>query len=99
MTIEEFNDVPISIYNQGQCFGELEVYKNTPRVFSCTSLTNVKLMLLDKKKFKYLFFKAFPKVGKMFINRMESKFQKLEKIINKVLPLVTFRSKIIFISK
>lgn len=94
MSIQEFDDVPIDIYNQGEVFGEFEVYKNTPRLFSCSALTNVRLLILDKKKFKYLFFKAFPKIGKEFIDQMEKKFEKLETVMNQVIPLVTYQSSV-----
>ena len=98
MTVHELNDVPIAIYREGMVFGEFEVYKNTKRLFSCVSITPVKLLILDKKKFKYIFFKSDPSIGKWFLSRMETKFENLEKVMNKVIPLATLRrSRILWI--
>jgi CRP-like cAMP-binding protein len=91
MTVHELNDVPIAIYRSGMVFGEFEVYKNTKRLFSCTSITPVKLLVLDKKKFKYIFFKSDPSIGKWFLSSMEAKFENLEQVMNKVLPLASLR--------
>jgi CRP-like cAMP-binding protein len=92
MTLHELEDVPIAIYRSGTFFGEFEVYKNTNRLFSCISIVPAKLLILDKKKFKYIFFKSDPTLGKWFISCMEKKFEKLEKVMNKVIPLATLRS-------
>lgn len=92
MTIHELDNVPIAIYRSGTIFGEFEVYKNTPRIFSCSTVSPVKLLVLDKKKFKYIFFKADPALGKAFLSRMERKFRDLEAIMSQVVPLASFRS-------
>ena len=92
MSIHELDDVPIAIYRSGTIFGEFEVYKNTKRLFSCSTVTPVKLLVLDKKSFKYIFFKADPCLGKTFLSKMEKKFKNLETVMNQVVPLATFRS-------
>lgn len=92
MTIHELDNVPIAIYRSGTIFGEFEVYKNTKRVFSCSTVTPVKLLVLDKKKFKFIFFKANPFLGKLFVSKMETKFRNLELVMNEVVPLASFRS-------
>ena len=78
MTWDEHEGLPVAVYQEGMFFGDFEVYKNTQRLFSCKALTELKLLILEKKDFKRIFFRTFPQLGKLFVREMNNKFYNLE---------------------
>ena len=90
MTWDEFEGLPVAVYHPGMCFGEFEVYKNTERLFSCRSITEMKVLILEKRDFKQIFFRSYPQLGNVFVKEMNRKFNHLLKIMtvlqNEVFP-------------
>lgn len=81
MLWDENNNIPVEVYEPGMFFGEFEVFKNTPRLFSCLALTDLEVLVLKKKDFKKIFFRSFPKLGNFFIQEMNLNFERLEYVM------------------
>lgn len=81
MLWDEHNNIPVEVYEPGMFFGEFEVFKNTPRLFSCLALTDLEVLVLKKKDFKKIFFRSFPKLGNFFIQEMNFNFERLEHVM------------------
>ena len=81
MTWDEHNNIPVEVYEPGMFFGEFEVYKNTHRLFSCLALTDLEVLVLNKKDFKKIFFRSYPKLGNIFIQEMNINFERLEYVM------------------
>lgn len=84
MTWDEHDHLPVEVYEPGMYFGEFEVYKNTNRLFSCMALTDLELLVLNKRDFKKIFFRSFPKLGTIFIQEMNFNFERLEYIMEMI---------------
>jgi CRP-like cAMP-binding protein len=84
MIWDEHNNIPVEVYEPGMFFGEFEVYKNTNRLFSCIALTDLELLVLNKKDFKKIFFRSFPKLGNIFIQEMNINFERLEYVMEMI---------------
>jgi hypothetical protein len=78
MTWDEFDEIPVAVYQQGMWFGDFEVYKNVGRLFSCVSMTDVELFTLSKKDFKRIFFQEYVDFGNYFLHKMDVNFENLE---------------------
>jgi hypothetical protein len=95
MTWKEYDGVPVALYQPGDIFGELEVYKNSKRLFSVISITQLELLVLTKRDFKKYFFRVIPYLGNKFIDEMENKFLYLERVMQMIVDCV-FQGKNIF---
>ena len=95
MTWQEYDGVPVAIYQPGDIFGEIEVYKNSKRLFSVISITKMEILVLNKKDFRRIFFRMVPSLGNKFVDQMEQKFEYLETVMQMVVDCV-FHGKNIF---
>ena len=82
MTWDQMNHMPVAVFQEGSFFGELEVYRNTQRAFTCMAVTELDVLTLEKKDFKKLFFKYNPKLGKHFIFQMNESLHNLENMMD-----------------
>ena len=94
-TWKEYDGVPIALFQPGDVFGDFEVYKNTTRLFSVMSITEVELLVLDKTDFKNIFFRLDPSLGNNFVQEMEIRFVYLERVMQMVVDCV-FQGKNLF---
>jgi CRP-like cAMP-binding protein len=53
-------------------------------MFSCLALTDLELLVIDKKDFKKIFFRSFPGLGTIFIQEMNLNFERLEYIMEMI---------------
>jgi CRP-like cAMP-binding protein len=81
MTWAEYEDVPIGIFIPGNIFGDLEVYKNSKRLFMCTAMSRVETFCMKKKDFRRILFIRYPILGKIYLNIMDFKLLELEKVM------------------
>jgi hypothetical protein len=81
MISEDFEGLPIAVYEEGTFFGDIEVFKNFKRYFSVNSLTNLELLALEKKDFKRIFFRQYPTLGHLFLNHIEKKWNNIQEIL------------------
>jgi CRP-like cAMP-binding protein len=88
MTWDQYEGVPVGVYGSGSTFGELEVYKNTRRLFSCWAVTDLDLFVLSKKDFKRIFFQNFPDFGQKHLVIMDRAFDGLEGIMQMVVDFL-----------
>jgi CRP-like cAMP-binding protein len=88
MTWKEYDGVPVALFQPGDVFGEIEVYKNSPRLFTLMSITELNVLTLDKQSFRKIFFRTYPQLGNRFIDEMERKFVYLERIMQMVVDCV-----------
>jgi CRP-like cAMP-binding protein len=95
MTWKEYDGVPIALYQQGDIFGDIEVYKNSKRIFSVMSITKLEVYVLSKRDLKKVFFQKAPFLGKMFVTELERKFLFLERVMQMIVDCV-FHGKNIF---
>ena len=95
MTWKEYDGVPVALFQPGDIFGDLEVYKNTRRMFSVMSITKVELLVLHKHHFRKIFFRLLPSLGNKFVLNMEKKFIFLERVMQMIVDCV-FHGKNIF---
>jgi CRP-like cAMP-binding protein len=95
MTWKEYDGVPIALYQAGDIFGDLEVYKNSKRLFSVMSITELTVLVLNKRDFKNIFFRKAPFLGNRFLWEMERKFLFLERVMQMIVDCV-FHGKNIF---
>jgi hypothetical protein len=96
MTWDQYEGVPVGVYGSGSSFGELEVYKNTRRLFSCWAVTDLDLMVLSKKDFKKIFFQNFPDFGQKHLIIMDRAFDGLEAIMQMVVDFLILENSNIF---
>ena len=95
MTWKEYDGVPIALFQPGDIFGELEVYKNSKRIFSVMSISKMEVLVLSKSDFKKIFFRKAPFLGNRFVFELERKFLFLERVMQMIVDCV-FHGKNIF---
>lgn len=88
MTWDEFQEIPVAVYEKGMWFGDFEVYKNVSRLFSCVTLTDVELFALSKRDFRRIFFGTFTDFGNYFLHKMDENFENLENTMEIVYQLM-----------
>lgn len=81
MTWDQYEGVPIGIFIPGNIFGDLEVYKNTRRLFCCRAVSRVEAFSMTKQDFRRILFIRFPVLGKVYLNVMDFKLLELEKVM------------------
>ena len=81
MVWNEYSNLPIAVFNEGSFFGELETYKNSPRIFSCIALTVLDVFTIDKAEFNRVFFKFNPSLGSRMIFKIDNDLLDLTKIM------------------
>lgn len=81
MTWDEYEGVPIGIFIPGNIFGDLEVYKNSRRLFSCVAITRLETFSMTKKDFRRILFIKYPSIGKVYLSIMDFKLLELEKVM------------------
>ena len=81
MLSDDCHNLPIAVYEEGSFFGDIEVFKNFKRYFSCTSMSQLELLALDKLSFKRIFFRQYPILSKHFIKQIEKRWNSIEKIL------------------
>ena len=87
-TWNEYDGVPIGIFIPGNIFGDLEVYKNSNRMFSCLAVTEVELYSMKKQDFRRILFIKYPKIGKIYLNIMDFKLFELEKVMQLIISCI-----------
>lgn len=81
MTWNEYEGVPVGIYIPGNIFGDLEVYKNSSRLFSCVAITRLETFTMTKQDFRRILFVKYPTIGKTYLSIMDFKLLELEKVM------------------
>lgn len=95
MTWQEYDGVPVALFQAGDIFGEVEVYKNSPRLFDVVSISELHLLVLGKRDFKKIFFMSFSFLGARFVERMDRRFVYLEQVMQTIVDCV-FQGKNLF---
>ena len=88
MTWKEYDGVPVALFQSGDVFGDIEVYKNSPRLFTLMSITQMNVLTLNKQDFRKIFFRTYPQLGKRFTKEMEKKLVYLEWVMQMVVDCV-----------
>lgn len=96
LTWDEYDGVPVSIFDEGSIIGELEVYKNSPRLFTCWAVTDLDLLVLTKKDFKRIFFQNFPNFGHKHLIIMDRAFEALEGVMQMVVDFLLLEESNVF---
>lgn len=81
MISEDYGNLPIAVYEAGSFFGDIEVFKNLKRYFSCIALVSLELLTIDKANFKRIFFRQYPILGQMFLVHIEKRWNNIEEIL------------------
>ena len=90
ITWEEYDGIPVRIFQPGFIFGDLETYKNCNRLFSCISITKLELLVLSKTDFRRVFYRLFPTLGNNYINEMDRKLGLLKGIMQMIVDSTKF---------
>jgi CRP-like cAMP-binding protein len=88
MTWDEYENVPIGIFIEGNIFGDLEVYKNSKRLFSCFAITKLETFSMTKTEFRRILFMKYPTIGKIYLNIMDFKLLELEKVMQIIVSTI-----------
>ena len=88
MTWDEYENVPIGIFIEGNVFGDLEVYKNSKRLFSCVAMTKLEVFSMTKTEFRRILFIKYPVIGKIYLNIMDFKLLELEKVMQIIVSII-----------
>ena len=98
MTWDQYESVPIGVFGPGSIFGEIEVYKNTRRMFSCWAVTDLELFVLSKKNFKRIYFQNFPELGKKHLIIMDRAFEAIEGLMQMIQDFLILENSHLFVS-
>jgi CRP-like cAMP-binding protein len=90
ITWEEYDGIPVRIFQPGFIFGDLETYKNCNRLFSCIAITDLEVLILSKKDFRRVFYRLFPSLGNEYMNEMDRKLEFLKGIMQMIVDCVKF---------
>ena len=66
MLSDEHYGLPVAIYKAGDFFGEMEIFANEKRHFSCWAYSACILIALKKEVYSEIFYKKYPSLGKAF---------------------------------
>lgn len=84
ITWEQFDGIPVRIFQPGLIFGDLETYKNCNRLFTCIAITQMDVLVLSKRDFRRVFFRMFPALGNMYVNEMDRKLEFLKGVMQMI---------------
>lgn len=90
ITWEEYDGIPVRIFQPGLIFGDLETYKNSNRLFSCIAITELEVLILNKRDFRRVFYRMFPSLGNMYMHEMDRKLEFLKGIMQMIVDCVKF---------
>ena len=66
MLSDEHYGLPVAIYKASDFFGEMEIFANEKRHFSCWAYSDCILIALKKEMYSEIFYKKYPSLGKAF---------------------------------
>lgn len=78
---EDYNNLPIVVYQKGSFFGEIEIFQNMKRCFTCVALEELELLVIEKSNYKKIFNRQFPFLGQMFLIQIEARWKHIEDIL------------------
>lgn len=78
MVSEDYHNLPIALYEEGSFFGEIEVFKNLKRCFTCIAADNLELLAMEKADFKKIFGRYNPDLFKLFLVVVEHRWTDVE---------------------
>lgn len=84
ITWEEFDGIPVRIFQPGLIFGDLESYKNCNRLFTCIAITELEVLVLSKSDFRKVFYRMYPALGNNYMNEMDRKLGFLKGIMQMI---------------
>jgi len=90
ITWEEYDGIPVRIFQPGLIFGDLETYKNSNRLFSCIAITELEVLILNKRDFRRVFYRMFPSLGNRYMHEMDRKLEFLKGIMQMIVDCVKF---------
>ena len=78
---EDYDNLPIAVYQKGSYFGEIEIFQNIKRCFTCIALEDLELLVIEKTNYQRIFSRQFPILGQMFIIQIEQRWKHIEEIL------------------
>lgn len=81
MLSEDYHNLPIAFYEEGSFFGEIEVFKNLKRCFTCIAADNLELLAMEKADFKKIFGRYNPDLFKLFLVVAERRWKDVELVL------------------
>ena len=81
MYSNDYDNHPVMIYEKGSFFGEIEVFLNQKRLFSCRAIENLELLVMDKVNFTKLFGRHKPSLFHLFLITVEKRWTDIEKVL------------------
>ena len=80
MLSDEHYGLPVAIYKAGNFFGEMEIFANEKRHFSCWAYSDCVLIALKKEVYSKLFYIKYPILGKAFDKIINVRFNHFVKL-------------------
>ena len=93
MLSEDYHNLPIAFYEEGSFFGEIEVFKNLKRCFTCIAADNLELLAMEKADFKKIFGRYNPDLFKLFLVVAERRWKDVELVLKFIGDMVDPQNK------
>lgn len=81
MYSNDYENHPVMIYEKGSFFGEIGVFLNKKRLFSCIAIENLELLVMNKVDFMKLFGRHRPSLFHLFLITVQKRWTDIEKIL------------------
>jgi len=93
LVLPEHKDLVCMTVQKGGYFGEIEIIKNSPRIFTYKAMTEVHVVSLEKRYVSQIFFKDFKHIGMDLKDTAESRYTKQTEMYMQVEEIAnTFKS-------
>ena len=81
MYSNDYENHPVMIYEKGSFFGEIGVFLNKKRLFSCRAIENLELLVMNKVDFMKLFGRHRPSLFHLFLITVQKRWTDIEKVL------------------